>query len=60
MGPWTCPGDIRERSSEKAMRPIAKLKYLYTSACSMGNKQDELETVAPLGKHDLIAITETW
>ena len=26
----TCPGGIREGSSEKAMRPTAKLKCLYT------------------------------
>ena len=48
----------REGSSEKVTRPIAKLRCLYTSACSMGNKQEELETMAQLGKYDLIAITE--
>ena len=58
--PQTCPGGIREGSSEKAMRPIAKLKCLYTNARSMGNKWEELETVAQFGKYDLIAITETW
>jgi len=42
------------------MRPIAKLKCLYTNAHSMGNKQEELETVVQLGKYDLIAIMETW
>ena len=58
--PQTCPGGIREGSSEKAMRPIAKLKCLYTNAHSMGNKQEELEAVVQLGKYDLIAIMETW
>ena len=58
--PQTCPGGIREGSSEKAMRPVAKLKCLYTNARSMGNKQEELETVVQLGKYDLIAIMETW
>ena len=43
--PQTCPGGIREGSSEKATRPIAKLKCLYTDVHSMGNKQKELETV---------------
>ena len=43
--PQTCPGGIREGSSEKATRPIAKLKCLYTDVHSMGNKQEELETV---------------
>ena len=41
----TCPGGITEDSSKKAMRPIAKLKCLYTDVHSMGNKQEELETV---------------
>ena len=58
--PQTCSGGIREGSSEKAMRPIAKLKCLYTNASSMGNKQEELEAVVQLGKYDLIAIMETW
>ena len=43
--PQTCPEHIREGSSEKATRPIAKLKCLYTDVHSMGNKQEELETV---------------
>ena len=38
---------------------MAKLKSLYINACSMGNKQEELETVVQLGKYDLIAIMET-
>ena len=58
--PQTYPGGIRERSSKKATRPIAKVKYLYTNVCSMGNKQEELETVVQLGSYDLIAIMETW
>ena len=58
--PQTCPGGVREGSSDKAMRPIAKLKCLYTNSRSMGNKQDELETMAQLRKYDLIAIIETW
>ena len=56
----SCPGGFREGSSDKAMRPIAKLKCLYTNAHSMGNKQEELEAVVQLGKYDLIAIMETW
>jgi len=58
--PQTCPGGIREGSSKKAMMPIAELKCLYASAHSMGNKQEELETVVQLGKYDLIDITGTW
>ena len=40
--------------------PVCSLKCLYTSACSMGNKQEELEICVQLQGHDLIAITETW
>ena len=43
-----------------AIRPITQLKCLYTNAHSMGNKQEELETVAQLEKYDQIAIMETW
>jgi len=38
----------------------SSLKYLYMNACSMGNKQEELEICVQLQGHDLIAITETW
>ena len=48
--PQTCPGGIRVGSSEKATRPIAKLKCLYTNARSMGNKQEELENHDAIGK----------
>jgi len=55
----TCPGGTGEGSSEKVTRPIAKLKCLYTNSSNMGNKLEKLETMAQLGKYDLIAITET-
>ena len=58
--PRSCPRGIREGSSENATRPIAKLKCLYTNVHSIGNKQEELETVVQLGKYDLIDITGTW
>ena len=51
---------MREGSTEKATRPIAKLKCLYANAYSMANKQEELETAVQLGKYDLTAIMETW
>jgi len=38
----------------------SSLKSLYTNACSMGNKQEELEICVWLQGNDLIAITETW
>jgi len=34
----TCSRGIRDGSSKKAMRLIAKMKCLYTNARSMGNK----------------------
>jgi len=42
------------------MRPVAKLKCLYTNVRCMGNKQEKLETMAQFGKYDLVATNETW
>jgi len=36
------------------------LKCLYTNTCSLGNKQEELETCVRAGDYDPVAITETW
>ncbi|KAJ7402312.1 mitochondrial fission process protein 1 [Pitangus sulphuratus] len=41
-------------------RSIAYLNYIYTNACSMGNKQEELEAIAQQENHDIDAIMETW
>ena len=38
----------------------AQLKCVYTNACSMGNKQEELEAIVKQASYDLVAITETW
>ncbi|GAB0207545.1 hypothetical protein GRJ2_003220200 [Grus japonensis] len=38
----------------------AQLKCIYTNACSMGNKQKELEAIMQQDSYDLVAITETW
>jgi len=40
--------------------PSSSLKCLYTNACSIGNKQEELEICVRSQGHDLIAIRETW
>ena len=37
-----------------------KRKCLYTNACSMSNKQEELEATVLLESYDLVAIPETW
>ena len=47
-------------SSKKVTQTTAQLKCLYTNACSMGNKQEELEATVPLESYNLVAITETW
>ena len=39
---------------------MTQLKCIYTNACSMGNKQEELEATAGHANYDLVAITETW
>lgn len=39
---------------------MAQLKCLYTSALSMVNKWEELETTGKLENHDLIAVMEMW
>jgi len=47
-------------SAMKVTRPTAQVKFLYTNASSMGNKQEELEAIMLLESYDPIAITETW
>lgn len=44
----------------KAARLGAHLKCLNRNACSMGNKQEELEVRTQLQSYDLIGIMETW
>ncbi|KAK4827614.1 LOW QUALITY PROTEIN: hypothetical protein QYF61_019539 [Mycteria americana] len=47
-------------SSMKETQVTAQLKCLYTNACSMGNKQEELEAIVYQENYDMVAITETW
>ncbi|KAK4818853.1 hypothetical protein QYF61_020072 [Mycteria americana] len=47
-------------SSMKETWMTAQLKCLYTNACSMGNKQEELEAIVHQENCDIVAITETW
>jgi len=42
------------------MRSTAQLKCIYTTARSMGNKQEELEATVQQDSYDLVAITEMW
>jgi len=46
--------------SGSGVRLTAQLKCVYTSAHSMGNKQEELEAIIQQDGYDLVTITETW
>lgn len=46
-------------SSKKVMQPKAQLKGLGTKACSIGNKQEELETMVQFRNYSFTAIMET-
>ena len=37
---------------KKVAGSIAQMKCIYTNACSMGNKQEELEAIVQLENHD--------
>ena len=43
-----------------ATQKEAQLRCLYTNACSMGNKPEELETIVQSESYDIVAITKTW
>jgi len=42
------------------VRSRAQFKCIYTNACSMGNKQEDLEDIVQQHSYDFVAITETW
>ena len=43
-----------------ATQKEAQLRYFYTNAHSMGNKQEELEAIVQSESYDRVIITETW
>ena len=45
---------------ELGVRQMTRLKYIYTNAHSMSNKQEELEAIVHQANYDLANITETW
>ncbi|PKU49300.1 mitochondrial fission process protein 1 [Limosa lapponica baueri] len=51
---------IRACPPKKVAGQLAQLKCIYMGACSMGNKQEELEAIIQQGNYDIVAITETW
>ena len=40
------------------VRPMARMKYIYTNAHSMGKKEEELEAIVRLESYDTVAIME--
>ena len=46
-------------SMEKVQHKIYVWKD-YTNACSMGNKQEELEAIVQQENYDVVAIVEAW
>ncbi|KAK4818855.1 hypothetical protein QYF61_020074 [Mycteria americana] len=63
---WWCHAlpPLRQEQEQQQQLPetwmTAQLKCLYTNACSMGNKQEELEAIVHQENCDIVAITETW
>ncbi|PKU36248.1 mitochondrial fission process protein 1 [Limosa lapponica baueri] len=51
---------MRAHPPEKVAGQLAQLKCIYMNACSMGNKQEELEAIVQQENYDIVAITETW
>ena len=56
---WAVKCFLFEYAHSIAMKSIARLKWIYTNACSMGNKQEELEAIVQRDSYDLVSITET-
>ncbi|TRZ12996.1 hypothetical protein HGM15179_014111 [Zosterops borbonicus] len=50
---------IKGFSSRKVTQLTAQLKYLYTDAHGMDNKQEEMKATILLESYNLVAITET-
>ncbi|KAK4832285.1 LOW QUALITY PROTEIN: hypothetical protein QYF61_021684 [Mycteria americana] len=51
---------IRASPPIKAAGSIAQCKCIYTNAHSMGNKQEEPESIVQEEHYDVVAMTETW
>ncbi|PKU42878.1 adaptin ear-binding coat-associated protein 1 [Limosa lapponica baueri] len=45
---------------KKMLKPLARLKCIYTNARSMNNKQGDLEAMMHQENYDIVAIAETW
>jgi len=42
------------------IQKVAQLRFIFTSAHSTGNKQEDLEVIVLLENYDIVAITEMW
>ncbi|PKU34846.1 nipped-b-like protein [Limosa lapponica baueri] len=51
---------VKASPPKKVTGPVAHLKCFCTNACSMGNKQEELEAIVQLENYDVVAIAEMW
>jgi len=58
--PVKCLKEIRACSFKKVTWLVGQLRCLYTNACSMYNKQEELEATVQLENCDQNVITEIW
>ena len=56
---WLTKDEPRLGMPLSGLRLIAQLKYIYTNAPSMGNKQEELEAIVQQDCYDVVIITET-
>ena len=54
--PECCHEGIRVTATCKE----TELRYLYTNACSMGNKEEELEAIVCSESYDIVAVMEMW
>ena len=50
---------IRVFAPQKVTGSLAQMKCVYTSAHSVGNKQEEMHAILQQGNYDIVAITET-
>jgi len=47
-------------ASQDEKQKSNRLECMYTNACSLGNKQEEMELIILSESYDTIGITETW
>ena len=55
-----CASEVLQSAPQCAEYTGTYLKCLYTNACSMRDKQEELEALAHSQSYDIIGISETW